>query len=129
MGSALRMKPRIPDPEEDKEGAMAKLSEDLRGMLNEGRRYMKRHYLLIALFHRLCQVNLHIDWLRLRYGTMCEIYPLPNDCLLRATAEYHRFLPLLAVGQMMAGKVEKEKNKQIVDRNQDEIDRVQRHIE
>ena len=136
--SALRMKPKIPDPEDEEKGggpvgsleaATSKLSEDLKEMLSEGRQYMKQHYLLIALFHRLCQLNLHIDWLRMRYRTMCAIYPLPNDCLLRATAEYHRFLPLLTVGEMMAGKIKRNENKQLVDKHQDESDKVRQHIE
>ena len=132
--NALRMKPTIPDPEEDEKGdllenAKSKLSEDLKEMLNEGLLYLKQHYLLIAMFHRLCQLNLHIDWLRMRYRTMCDIYPLPNDCLLRASAEYHRFLPLLTVGEMISGKIKKEENKKVVDKHQGELDQVQDHID
>eukprot|EP01084_Bolivina_argentea_P100108 179831_1 len=116
---------------DEKENAKDKLNDDLKVLLNDGQKYLKKHYLLIALYHRLCQLNLHIDWLRLRYETMCDIYNKPNDCLLRALMEYHRFLPLLAVGDMMTGKIKKnDQDKMIkVDKHQEEMDKLQGHID
>eukprot|EP00483_Globobulimina_turgida_P000035 UN00035 len=130
--NALKMKAAITSQDDEKkENAKSKLSNDLKVLLDEGQKYLKRHYLLIALYHRLCQLNLHIDWLRLRYQTMCEVYDGPNDCLLRATMEYHRFIPLLAVGGMMTGKIQKtDKEKTIkVDKHQQEMDKLQAHID
>ena len=131
--NALQMvKAKIPDPErKEQEGAKAKLSADLQALLAEAQKYLKRHYLLVALYHRLCQLNLHIDWLRLRYRAMMDIYAAPNDCLLRASIEYHRFLPLLAVGEMMAdnGDAGGDQKRLRLETHQAEIDRVKQHID
>ena len=62
---------------------------------------------------------------------MRGIYGGPNECLLRAAADYHRFIPLLTVGDMMAGKIKKsddEKSIAAVNDNQQTMDNLQTHI-
>ena len=135
--SALKMRAKIPDSDDGKDDEKgggdekSKLSDELKGLLNEGQKYLKKHYLLIALYHRLCQVNLHIRWLRLRYESMMDIYKDPNDCLLRACMEYHRFIPLLAVGDMMTGNIKKSDNNKMIklNKHQTEMDELQEKME
>eukprot|EP01083_Nonionella_stella_P031567 86434_1 len=111
--------------DEKEEDAKSKLSDEIKGLLDEAQRYLNEHYLLIALYHRLCQLNLHMDWLRLRYHTMCGIYKWPNDCLLRASVEYHRFIPLLCLGDIVTGNAKKED----AEKQQIEMNALQSHIE
>merc|ERR1719242_170517 len=92
---------------DDEKDEKMKLSEELKVLLQDGQKCLRRHYLLIALFHRLCQTVLDIKWLRMRYEAMCDIYDRPNEYLLRAASDYHRFIPLLTVGDMMTGKIKK----------------------
>ena len=137
--SALRMRAKkkmngIMDDVDDEKGQSdekSKLSEELKVLLDEGQKYLIQHYLLIALYHRLCQTSLNLRWLRLRYEAMCRIYGGPNECLLRAAADYHRFIPLLTVGDMMTGKIKKtddEKSIAAVNENQQTMDHLQTHI-
>merc|ERR1712129_296585 len=78
-------------------------------LIDDAEQYLsKSHYLLIALYHRLCcQTNRKsIKWLKCRYDSMRCVYGQPNAYLLRAAMDFYRFIPLMAVGDMFAGKVE-----------------------
>lgn len=91
----------------------SKLDDNMVKMVNDAQKYLGNHYLLVALYHRLSQMNLKLKWLKLRYEKMVDIYGDPNACLLRAAQDYYRFIPLLIENkELISGYSEEEEDEQ-----------------